>query len=292
MKLLILVLSSKTYPSYRNEKIQKKTWAKNNSIDKRILFYRSGDQVSLKKDQLTVKAGKKTSDIGYKTMEAFDWCFKNIDFDYLLRTNTSSYIDIKNLESHIELFKNEKYLYNGMQMSLPRNEIRESVKFISGAGILMNRNTIKLLLDKKSDFEINEWDDVAIGKLLQENNIKTTPGKRFDVEGNVFAQPIDIENYHFRCRIDNHYGYPRFLEKYVLLEVHKRMSGSFKKSNNKLLNFVFKISKFFYIQSPFWKIYIFFNKLLKLVIPNIIYKKIKELFSSIDQKIKLRYMKK
>lgn len=293
-KLIILVLSSKTYPSSRNQKAQIKTWAKNIPLGVEIIFYTSGQKESIKNNILTVNAGKKTSDIGDKTLKAFGWVMKNRQFNYLFRTNTSSYIDIENLLEYIgSLNDSEEFVYSGKKMSLPKNNLRDKVDFISGAGILLSRSTIDLILKNENSFELEEWDDVAIGKLLQAKNIKIIPGNRFDIKGNLFKQKINPNFYHYRCRIDNHYGYPRFLEKFVILELHKSLN---KKKVNKLhfifYNSVFEISKFFYIQSPFWKLYEKIKKVLKLIVPKAFYIVIKNLLKNLDNKIKLRYLKK
>ena len=56
-KILILVLASNTYPSRRNEKAIKKTWAKKNIENINIIFYKSGKYNSFKNNELTI--GKK-----------------------------------------------------------------------------------------------------------------------------------------------------------------------------------------------------------------------------------------
>ena len=49
---------------------------------------------------------------------------------------------------------------------------------------------------------------------MMEIGIDPVKGKRFDINGNIFKEKIELNHYHYRCRIDNHYGYPRFLEAY------------------------------------------------------------------------------
>jgi len=293
-KLLILVLSSNTYPSKRNEKVLKKTWVLNNSKNVQTIFYKAGKKTSFIKNNLFVESGKQTKDIGAKTIKAFDWALENIEFDYIFRTNSSSYINVKNLLNYLESFDEQNnFLYNGIVMSLPKNNSREAVDFISGAGILLNKQTIKLIIENKDQFNNNEWDDVAIGMLLKKNGVKPTVGKRFDISGNIFYQDIEKNFYHYRCRIDNHYGYPRFLEKFVILHLHNEFKNR-KVSDVKILfyrNF-FEISKIFYIQSPFWKIYNFILNFSRKLIPKFIYKFIKKTFKKLDSAIKLRYLKK
>jgi len=291
-KILILVLASNTYPSRRNEKAIKKTWAKKNIENINIIFYKSGKYNSFKNNELTVVAGKKTTDIGLKTIKAFEWAKKNVEFDYLFRTNTSSYVNIYELQKKIKLLNNDKkFIYSGIKMSLPENESRKKIDFISGAGILFNKNTIDLILRNKDEFDTNEWDDVALGKLLQNHKVTPTSGTRFDIKGNITKQKLSENYYHYRCRIDNHYGYPRFLEKFVIIFLHKRLNSKKTNQNKFVLNLFFEISKFFYIQAPFWKIYTLSKTLLKKILPENLYKNIKTVLKKMDHKIKTRYLK-
>jgi len=291
-KILILVLASNTYPSHRNEKAIKKTWAAKNIENINIIFYKSGKHISFKNNELTVVAGKKTTDIGYKTLRAFEWASKNIEFDYLLRTNTSSYVNISELKKKIKTLNNDKnYIYSGITMSLPKNEFRNKIDFISGAGILFNKNTIDLILSNEIEFDRNEMDDVALGKLLQNHKVVPTSGTRFDIKGNITKQELSENYYHYRCRIDNHYGYPRFLEKFVIIFLHNSFYNKNTKRKRFLLNLFFELSKFFYIQAPFWKIYTFTKKILKKILPKNFYKNIKTLLKKLDHRIKLRYLK-
>ncbi len=290
-KILILVLASNTYPSRRNEKVIKKTWAIKDTANTNIIFYKSGKHISFKNNDLTVVAGKKTTDIGLKTIKAFEWASKNIEFDYIFRTNTSSYVNISELQKKIKTLNNKNYIYSGIKMSLPKNEFRKKIDFISGAGILFNKNTINLILKNKDEFDKNEMDDVALGKLLQNHEVVPTSGSRFDIKGNITKQELSDKYYHYRCRIDNHYGYPRFLEKFVINFLHKRLNNKNINRNKFFLNLFFELSKFFYIQAPFWKIYTTSKKILKKILPKNFYKNIKTLLKKLDHRIKLRYLK-
>ena len=81
MKLLILILSSKTYPSSRNKKAIKKTWIRNNPKNSTVLFYESGQIQTKIEDTLYVEVDSTTKNLGYKFLLGIEWCLKNIDFD-------------------------------------------------------------------------------------------------------------------------------------------------------------------------------------------------------------------
>lgn len=294
MKTLILVLSSSTYPSARNKRAIKETWAKNVHEGVEVIFYSAGKNEKFNGDELIVECGEDTSDIGFKTIKAFEWCTKNLDFDFIFRTNTSSYIEVKNLVNHISTLKPEiEHLYQGFKASLPKNENRNKIDFVSGAGILFSKSVIELLVKNKNEINYDEWDDVAFALFLKKHNIYPREGNRFDIKGNIFKLNIDKSFYHFRCRIDNHYNYPRFFEYYVIHELHNRIIGvKTNKLFKSLLSFLFEISKKFYVQQPFWKVYEILKKLIKIFLPKVAIKILKNVFKKIDESIKLRYLKK
>ena len=119
-----------------------------------------------------------------------------------------------------------------------------------------------------------------------------TNGKRYDIQGNIYKENIDLKHYHYRCRIDNHYGYPRFLETSVLSELDFRIKNS-KSYNKKYLQLIFfEICKLFYIQMPFWKIYNFFRSLLKTLLPKSLYRYIKNILKNKIKDFQLYYFKK
>ena len=101
IRVLILTLSSSTYPSNRNKKAIKKTWGSNLSDNLRIIFYESGQDEKIVGDTLFVKTDASTKNLGHKLLLALDWCTKNIDYDFIFRTNTSSFVNTMELENYI-----------------------------------------------------------------------------------------------------------------------------------------------------------------------------------------------
>ena len=294
MKVLILVLSSDTYPSKRNSKVQKNTWAKELPDNFEAIHYKSGNKTYIKENDLIVKAGKKTNEIGYKNFRAFEWVLENKQFDYLFRTNTSSYINISELEKFIKDIDkgNSKYIYSGKIINLKKSTNNEVVQFVSGAGILLSKNSLQSLVDNQNLFDHNEWEDVGIGKLFNLIDIFPTDGSRFDIRGNIFKLSIPLNEYHYRCRIDNHYNYPRFLETTVIKELHKRHIGNFERNNNFAYKAFFEICKFFYINQLGWKIFSSLKRVAKLILPNKIYKQCVHLFKNIINNFYLSKFKK
>ena len=298
-KLAILVLSSNTYPSVRNSKIQKKVFFSQPDSTSETYWYKRGTEEELQGldsclsgSDLFIDADDSSLGMGEKTIIAFKWLIENSNFEYIFRTNTSSYVSVKKLRSFInDNYKNEKYVYSGL-IHKTNDSMERPISFASGSGFLLNRKTVELILENQEKWQHEYWDDVSLGLLLRDLNITPTQGKRLDIEGNVFKQDINLDNYHYRCRIDNHYGYPRLLERYVISYLNKLDIG---KDTNKFIRMLnsslFEIFKLFYIHQFGWKTYSLLKSIMKIIFPKNVYKFIKKLFITQITDFKLKRFK-
>ena len=297
--LSILVLSSNTYPSVRNSKEQKKILLNQPNGTDEIYWYKQGTTDTLKgknasliDNDLFIDADDSSLGMGFKTLLAFEWMLKNSNFKYLFRTNTSSFVWIDNLKKFIDTnYSNSEYVYSGLLHST-NDKDKKNIDFASGSGFLLNRKTVELIVEKQKDWEHEYWDDVSLGLLLRKNNISPQEGFRFDIKGNVYKQEIDLKSYHFRCRIDNHYNYPRFLEKYVLRYLSNLFSNNKQiKIFNSMSSFVFEISRILYIHQFGWKVFMNLRKILKSILPIFLYSKLKKILNNKITKFKLKRFK-
>lgn len=282
--LKILILSSNTYPSVRNSKVQKRIFS-NDKYRNKILWYKGGTEEQLASKEanlvgrdLYINASDDALGMGDKTIKSFEWLLKNTDFEYLFRTNTSSFFSYSNLVKYIENnFIDNKYVYAG-KIHTTNDLSGNPINFASGSGYILNRSTVEKVVENQKVWEHEYWDDVSLGLLLRELNLLPTEAKRFDIEGNPFKQKIDIDQYHYRCRIDNHYGYPRLLETHVLRYLAKLHDGT--KLNNFYIflnNIFFEMFKFLYITQFGWKVYSLIRKILKFLLPKRVFNLVKRL---------------
>ena len=292
-RTLVLVVSSDTYPSKRNKKIIKKTWIQNCPDNINVFFYKSGTETFINKNnEIILKVGKSTRDISKKNLLAFEYVLKNFEFEYLFRTTTTSYVNLKKLNDFIvDKFTDIKDLYCGKIMETYDLE-KNKQTFVSGAGILFSKATIQNIVKNKDKIDFELWDDVGIGKLLGELEINPVEGQRYDIEGNIFNLNVDISKYHYRCRIDNHYGYPRFLEYYVIKYLDRIINEvKISKFTNFLFKYLFQVSKLFYIQYPIWKLYSIMKNFIKFILPKKIFKMLKQKLNNLNTKFNLKYFK-
>ena len=207
-KILILILSSHKYPSPRNEKAQSLTWIKDaEKYGINVIHFIGGyEKSSYDNPYLRLESGDSIEEVGYKTLEAFEWSLENQIFDYIFRVNSSSYVDIDNLINFINGIESDN-LYAGNIIELKMLDL----KFVSGSGIIFDKNTIQKIVLNKSLWDHSLIDDVAIGQLCKQLEIAPSAGLFFEVTKNVFSYKEIGLSYHFRCKLED-YGYPRFLE--------------------------------------------------------------------------------
>ena len=219
--ILIVVLAGNTSLSNRNLKAQKATWMQNIEKGVKILTLSGGDNLSYDGTHLTVVSNDDYASISFKTLKCFEWISENIEFNYLFRTNTSSYIDTKNLKDYCQTNKTE-YLYRGKKLSNYFDDIH--ISYVSGAEILLSNNVFRILVENKKDWNTNLIDDVSIGKILQNQNIPIEESKSIIFDNAFFRLNSFKHEYHFRCRVDSPYYFPRFLDSTLLKYIHKELN--------------------------------------------------------------------
>lgn len=190
-KILIMVLSSTKEPYNKLMRAQKDTW---DSIDcnnvKTIYYYseHTPDGVSsADRRDLPVDCSDDYNMMHWKFKKALDIVWID-DWDYIFKTNSSSYI-------------NKELLYEKI-LTLPAWGVYCGIDgggFASGSGAIISRDVaVHLKHDLTSD--IHGAEDVCIGQILEKNGVKVTKGaERYDF--NRVDQEI-TKAYHYRCIID------------------------------------------------------------------------------------------
>lgn len=157
--------------------------------------------VVLDNDTIYIK-GKETLIPGCldKTIKSIQFILnEQCKFDYVFRTNMSSVVNLEKLYKHVQ---QHSYGYAGI------NGNCYGTRFISGAGILMNKEVCNLLVENHECLNYNIIDDVAIGYLFNNLNIQFDTLTRIDTfedELENVNREIIQNNYHFRCKAKSDY---------------------------------------------------------------------------------------
>ena len=218
--LLIVVLSGNTKLSNRNLHVQKSTWMKRIEKDVKVLTLSGSDKFNYIENDLNVVSPDDYSNISFKTLKGFQWISENIEFEYIYRTNTSSYIDIKKLHSFCRSNISD-CLYRGIKVSNYFKD--EHISYVSGSDILLSKNAFDLLIENTDNWDTDLVDDVSIGKILQNLNVPIEESNSILFDNDFFKKTSFEHEYHFRCRVDSPFYFPRFLDKTLLKYIHKEL---------------------------------------------------------------------
>ena len=139
--------------------------------------------------------------IGLKTIKFFEYALNNYQFEYLYRTNVSSYVDLSTLSKAVSALNCESPIYGGVE------GFEKETSFASGSGYLIDRDSLKRVVSNKSKWDNFEIDDVALGKIIKnELKLSVTKFKRTDIP---FACQANLSNvgisgvFHYRCKAKN-----------------------------------------------------------------------------------------
>ena len=195
MKIIILTLSVHDGGVYSKFlEMQKNTW--DSIYDEDVdTFYFFGNDTScyIKNNEIYTDEPESYHNCTMKTIKSFE-LLRDFDFDYIFRTNSSSYVDKKLLKEYLK--------------DKPRNNFysaiignHDGIPFGSGCGYFLSRDLVHFLIDHKNEFDLTLIDDVSVGKLLSKYNIELVNSSRFDVINHNDSIPLD----YFHYRLNTNY---------------------------------------------------------------------------------------
>lgn len=132
---------------------------------------------------------------GPKTIKALEMINNiGLEYDYVFRTNLSSYIDKRMLHEYLSDKPREKY-YSGFIGHIDKNifgQVVDLIEYASGSGIVLSKDLVDILLKNKNKMDNDSLiDDVAVGQLLNKNGIYPYFLNRIDI------LDTDASNYNF-----------------------------------------------------------------------------------------------
>jgi len=205
-KVLILVMASPSIDIFdAMMKKQKETWDSIQVENVDTLFFYGNETIEssyINGKDLLLKTNDIAVNNSFKIKMAYDFV-SNMEWDYIFRTNASSYIDKKRLLNKAQTLPENK-CYCGIAVRLS-----DGMQFSSGAGTFYSRDCIDILRNTINEqYKMNsQLDDVVEGKILKNANINITVGaSRSDYthgDFHSFMKNInftDTSPYHYRCR--------------------------------------------------------------------------------------------
>jgi hypothetical protein len=150
-------------------------------------------------DHISLNLTESYSLIGLKTVNTFKTVLTLMNFDYVYRTNISSYVDLTLLSEYVENLDDQELKFYGGVIGE-----HAAIKFASGSGYLIGRNTLKKVVESSDHWDHSLIDDVALAKLLfQEYSILPTQISRRDFKSVTEVEQANLStgsNFHYRCK--------------------------------------------------------------------------------------------
>lgn len=171
LKVAVLIISS-TNTENKRWKMEKEIWKKymnkNRAIDCYFIECDNFNNVDIKNNLIKSKCKDSLiPGIYHKTLLSL----KQIQdkYDFYIRTNLSTFINLDNLIYQIEKIKKEEYIYTGKIGYITENNL--NLKYASGMSMVLNNNIVNLLLKygfHKKYYDSKLHDDLVIGQVLKD----------------------------------------------------------------------------------------------------------------------------
>lgn len=176
MKILVLRLHS---DGLEYDEMKKHHMENDDSI---FLTYNENIEEDVKyseQDKLFEIKGKNTYVPGLleKTVKALKYFIEKSDFDFVVRTNSSTVIDMEELKKKLS-YLSSKHVYGGhVFRAIWLNEVGgitpnvferiKDTEFVSGTSMIMSKSVCEYILNNEQLLDYSIVDDVAIGLLLK-----------------------------------------------------------------------------------------------------------------------------
>jgi hypothetical protein len=208
-RTLILVLGARVSPYPDLIRTIKRTWAARDVADLDVLFYFGADELARHGRDLYLPVSDRYWDAGRKTLKAFEYALETCEFDFVFRTNCSSYVDLPNLRTHLQAFGTASCVFTGAidYQSVvvdPATDKRERFALAYGFGYLLSRDLVALAVAKQEDWDHSLTDDFALGRLLTQAGIVPSQSLPHKIVKDLSsARMIDTSQFLFRCKTDS-----------------------------------------------------------------------------------------
>lgn len=209
MKILILVLSCNNNGFSIMDDCIKSTWGSVKTPFTEIFFYYHkllDNGTECFNNNIFINGLESYANIGHKTIKAFEYLLQNQEFDFILRTNSSSFIHLYNLINFLKDKPKDKF-YAGYPIPYHTEDL--NIDFATGSGYIISRDLVKYIVENQNKWNHNYPDDVGVGKLLCDYKIDfirtdwikfTEPPTSKDILKNIG------NNFHLRCKIETEYN--------------------------------------------------------------------------------------
>ena len=180
LRIVYLLMAGGQSEHLRDEQTQRLTWSLRVPINSKVVWVKGSDSSSIefRDDTLFIPINQNAPDgILNRSILAINWCLKNFDFDFIIRSNVSTFFEPKLVNTAFPNKINMAESFIGGYVESTKGNYLGVVgknNFISGSGIFMNRAAcLKIALLPISNYQ-SIPDDVAITAFSRIKGISVT----------------------------------------------------------------------------------------------------------------------
>lgn len=212
----------------------KKTWASDLPSNVEWLYY-TGDEFSktyLDGDHLVVSSEDDLVNTFKKTVYALSYCIDNFDFDYIVRTNTSTYINVKFLSYFIEKLSNEGCVYGSELYSLTEGYAPRPLDiYARGNCMILDKLAVVNLINNALPFVfLEKVDDMMIGNILNSYWLMRNEDYMKHIKGCMHGWykcvPVKYNSNHRLCEYGHSEGGIDFYSKFISIQIKNYVDRS------------------------------------------------------------------
>jgi hypothetical protein len=203
MKILVLILASDNSDTYI--KLQQ-LWRRIICLDKNIESYfikadpNIHEEIVCIEDTIYVKCEETYRNITYKSKKAFEFFSDRIyEFDYIFRTNVSSFIDFKKYKNWLNRLSKNR-VYNG------NISWHGPIIYASGCGFTCTPDVVEKFIE--AEYSNSYIDDVYFGEICMSHSIQVTSAPLNMITFNSMLDEMALFNsfdcaFHFRLKSED-----------------------------------------------------------------------------------------
>jgi hypothetical protein len=131
-------------------------------------------QAEIRENEIWANCGAEYKDILKKTVISLQVLGPKIqEFDFIIRTNVSSYFNHPRIEKMLQRYQDLEYFYGGYIEEFKSAE-GGTIPFISGAAVFWNPKTTRIISALDPSEYADFPDDVAFSMFMKKNKVQTT----------------------------------------------------------------------------------------------------------------------
>lgn len=256
-KILITVMSCNDDFFVNQEQVMKDTWIKQidqfDNID--YIIYRGDPNIERHKYDkqqhlLSLRCEDDLNNTFKKTYYAFKLAHKIYDYDYIFRTNTSTYVNVALLNQFIQNLEDDNILWSSDLYSLSNSFCPYPLYLYGrGNGMILSKNLIDIILTEGISYlYLEKCDDWIIGNILNTYWIKQGKDYLDYIKGYKHGWykcvPEEQPNNHKLCVYGNQNKSWEFIKQFITIQVKRYRERHLENAQYKELNEVFEQNKY------------------------------------------------